>query len=81
MQSGGNYAFGFDTQTESAFTEQVTVERNEEKIECLTPFSVDSEPKCASRMEGKHRLQYIEAVENWSKKALKHCLYFSIMLL
>lgn len=44
MQSGGNYAFGFDMHTVSAFTEQVMVERNEGKIECATPFSVDSQP-------------------------------------
>lgn len=42
MQSGGNYAFGFDTHKESAFTEEATVERNEEEIKCSTPFSVDS---------------------------------------
>lgn len=54
MQSGGNYAFGFDTHTESAFTEEATVERNEEEIKCSTPFSVDSSEPNVPRKKGKH---------------------------
>lgn len=44
----------FDTHTESAFTEQVMVERNEEEIECSTPFSVDSEPNVHQEKKEKH---------------------------